>query len=296
MKKRIARARAVALVVNPQKREARAAATEIAALLRERGIRVVADPETAALLGDSSAGRDARLLAAEACLAVSVGGDGTVLKAARIIAGSGVPLLGVNLGGLGFLTACTRAEMRDCLLAALAGRCRAEERMMLRVSVRRKGREMCRHVVLNDAVVSKGTLSRLVTLETFIGREYLVTFVADGLIVASPTGSTAYSLSAGGPLVSPDMDAIILAPICPHMLTNRPLVVPGERKVRVRVAGRGRDAVLTLDGQVGESLRDGDEVVVGEAREKLRLAVSPRKEHYQLLREKLHWGGRLLHA
>lgn len=288
--------RTVALVVNAGKPEARAAASEIAGILARRGVRVIADPETARLLGDEGIGRDEAGLRAEADLAVSVGGDGTVLKAARFIAGSRVPLIGINLGGLGFLTASARSGARECIVAALEGRCRSEERMMLRVSLRRGGRKIGAHVVLNDAVIAKGAVSRLMALDAYIDDEYLVTYVSDGLIISSPTGSTAYSLSAGGALVSPDMDAIMITPICPHMLTNRPMIVPGARAVRVRVSTRGRDATLTLDGQVSEALRDGDEVAVAGEGARLTLLTSPRKTHYQLLREKLHWGGRSLHG
>lgn len=290
------RVRTVALVVNVVKGEAREAASGIARLLARRGARVIADPETARLLGDARIARDDCGIRAEADLAVSIGGDGTVLRAARILAGTRVPLLGINLGGLGFLTAAARAGARECIAAALEGRCRSEERMMLRVSLSRGGRELCSHAVLNDAVIAKGAVSRLMALETHIGDEYLVTYVSDGLIISSPTGSTAYSLSAGGALVSPDMDAIMVTPICPHMLTNRPMIVPGSKAVRVRISTRGRDASLTLDGQESEALRDGDEVSVSGAEAKLTLLASPRRTHYQLLREKLHWGGRSLHG
>lgn len=288
--------RTVALVVNAVKRGARDAASEIARLVARRGARLIADPGTARLLGDTRISRDDRGIRAEADLAVSVGGDGTVLRAARIIAGSRIPLLGINLGGLGFLTASARAGARECVTAALAGRCRSEERMMLEVSLARGGKEICSHAVLNDAVISKGAVSRLMALDAFVGEEYLVTYVSDGLIISSPTGSTAYSLSAGGALVNPDMDAIMLTPICPHMLTNRPMIVPGSKTVRVRISTRGRDAALTLDGQESRALLDGDEVAVSGGGTRLTLLASPRKTHYQLLREKLHWGGRSLHG
>lgn len=288
--------RTVALVANARKMEAGASAMRIARFLRARGVRLVADFDTARLLGDEALARDGDGLRAEADLAVSIGGDGTVLKAARLVAGTRIPLLGINLGGLGFLTASACAGASACLEAALRGELRAEERMMLRVSVVRRGRERCAHVALNDAVIGKGAEARLMALETFIGDEYLVTYVADGLIISSPTGSTAYSLSAGGALVSPALDAIMVTPICPHMLTNRPLIVPGGRAIRVRISARSRGATLTIDGQVSEMLADGDEVSVAEAREKLTLLASPQRTHYRLLREKLHWGGRSLHG
>ncbi len=286
----------VALIVNVMKEEACAASVGIVDLLRSKGVTIIADEETANLLGDKKLAREAPSLGKEAELVITLGGDGTVLKAARLIAGAGVPLLGINLGGLGFLTAATIAEANDILSEALKGNCRAEERMLLEVSLRRRGKCVSSHVVLNDAVITKGGLSRLVKLDTFIEDEYLVTFVSDGLIISSPTGSTAYSLSAGGPLVSPDTDAIIVTPICPHTLINRPLLVPGWKKVRVLVSTVARDIALTLDGQIAEMLRDKDEVIIGVYEKKITLLVSPQKGYYQLLREKLHWGGRPPHA
>lgn len=286
----------MALVVNVLKRDARAACGEIVPVLKKRGVTVIADRETAGLLGDARMGRDVREIRAGADLVVTVGGDGTVLKAARIISGAGIPLLGINLGGLGFLTAATRDEAARIIAATLRGDYRAEERLLLRVTLVRRDGRLLRHLVLNDAVISRGALSRLVAMETWIDGDYLATFLSDGLIVATPTGSTAYSLSAGGPLVSPDTDAIIVTPICPHTLTNRPLIVPGKRKVRVAVAAKGRGATLTLDGQAGEALMDGDEIVVERYGKRLMLVASPEKSYFRLLREKLHWGGRAHHG
>jgi NAD+ kinase len=286
----------VALVVNVLKKDARAALGELVPFLKGRGIEVIADRETADLIGDTTIGREAEALRSEAELLVAVGGDGTVLKAARVLKGASIPLMGINLGGLGFLTATNLGGARELLERAIRGDSRAEERLLLEVALRRNGRELFSHVVLNDAVIARGTLSRLIALDTFINDEYLVTYSSDGLIVSSPTGSTAYSLSAGGPLVSPDTDAIIIAPICPHMLTNRPLIVPGRKRVRIVVSARARDSTLTLDGQIREMLQGGDEVVVEGCGTKLRLVVSAEKSYFQLLREKLHWGGRALHG
>jgi NAD+ kinase len=241
-------------------------------------------------------GRDAEQLRAEADLLVAIGGDGTVLKAARMIEGTQIPLMGINLGGLGFLTATTLGGARDLLEKILRGDYRVEERLLLTVTLRRSGRDLFTHVALNDVVVAMGSLCRLITLETYIDDEYLVTYNSDGLVVSSPTGSTAYSLSAGGPLVTPDTDAIIVAPICPHMLTNRPLIIPSNKRVRIVISPRARNSALTLDGQVRETLQGGDEVIVGGCSAKLRLVVSSDKGYFQLLREKLHWGGRAFHG
>lgn len=286
----------IALMVNTLKKDAGAALGTLVPFLKGRGVAVIADRETAALIGDATIGREAEALRSEAELLVAVGGDGTVLKAARMLGGAHVPLVGINLGGLGFLTATTLVGARELLEKAICGDYKAEERLLLRVAVRRNGRERFSHVVLNDAVIARGILSRLIALDTFIDDEYLVTYNSDGLIVSSPTGSTAYSLSAGGPLVSPDTDAIIIAPICPHMLTNRPLIVPVKKKVRIVVSASARDSTLTLDGQVREMLQGGDEVAVEGCGTKLRLVVSAEKSYFQLLREKLHWGGRALNG
>jgi len=286
----------LALIVNVHKEGARAACGDLLPFLMRKGISVIADRETSDLLRNTKIAREEREMRSESDLVLAIGGDGTVLKAARMLSGAPTPLLGVNLGGMGFLTATTHAEAKKFLDRALRGEYHAEERLLLAVRLVRGGKEISRRIVLNDVVIARGALSRLVGLETFIDDEYLVTFLADGLIVATPTGSTAYSLSAGGPLVSPDTDAIIITPICPHMLTNRPLIVPSRRMVRVAVSARGHDNTLTFDGQRGESLRDGDEVVISGYGEKLTLVVSPEKSYFHLLREKLHWGGRVRHG
>jgi len=286
----------VALIVNILKKDARAALGELVPFLKGSGIAVIADLETAEFIGDAKIGRGAEAMRSEADLLVAVGGDGTVLKAARMLEGARIPLMGINLGGLGFLTATNLGGARELLERALSGDYKAEERLLLKVALKRKGRELFSHVVLNDVVIARGTLSRLIALDAFVDDEYLVTYSSDGLIVSSPTGSTAYSLSAGGPLVAPDTDAIIIAPICPHMLTNRPLIVPGRKRVRIVVSATARDSTLTLDGQVREMLQGGDEVTVERCDTKLRLVVSAEKSYFQLLREKLHWGGRALHG
>ncbi len=286
----------VALVVNVLKKDAQAATVELISFLKKKGVAVIVDRETAEAVADAEMGREAEALRAEADLLVAIGGDGTVLKAARMIEGTRIPLMGINLGGLGFLTATALGGAKGLLEKILCGDYKVEDRLLLTVTLRRNGCDLFSHVALNDAVISMGSLSRLITLETFIDDEYLVTYNSDGLIVSSPTGSTAYSLSAGGPLVTPDTDAIIVAPICPHMLTNRPLVIPSGKRVRIVISPRARNSTLTLDGQVRETLQGGDEVVVGGCGTKLRLVVSSEKGYFQLLREKLHWGGRAFHG
>lgn len=281
----------VALVVNIAKKNAREAGARIVALLRSRGIDVIAPPESAALYGNSVAVSSPGGLGDDADLVITLGGDGTVLKAARLFADAPKPILGINLGGLGFLTASTVEDAEKVIAETLDGRCKQEERILLTVTLTRGGKNVSRHVVLNDAVIAKGLLSRLVRLETFIGEEYLTTFVSDGLIVSSPTGSTAHSLSAGGPLVSPGTDAIIITPICPHTLTNRPLIIPPGESILVIVADEARDVALTLDGQLKEKLNCRDEVRVAASDKRLTLIFSEGESYFNLLRKKLGWGG-----
>jgi len=286
----------IALLVNTLKKDARAATAELIPFLKGLGVAVISDLETAEAIEKPEMGRDVEALRTEADLLVAIGGDGTVLKAARMLEGTQIPLMGINLGGLGFLTATTLDGAKELLEKIMQGDYRVEERLLLTVTLRRGGDDLFTHVALNDVVVAMGSLCRLITLETYIDDEYLVTYNSDGLVVSSPTGSTAYSLSAGGPLVTPDTDAIIVAPICPHMLTNRPLVIPSSKRVRIVISSRARNSALTLDGQVRETLQGGDEVIVGSCSTKLKLVVSSQKGYFQLLREKLHWGGRAFHG
>lgn len=230
-------------------------------------------------------------LAPLADLVLVLGGDGTLLAMAKVIAQSGrdVPILGVNFGSLGFLTETTRPELYTELEAAIAGRAAHDERMMLQGTV---GRE-CR-VALNDIVFTRTALSRMIDLAVTVGEQFVTSVKADGLIVASPTGSTAYNLAAGGPIVHPSMDAIVLTPIAPHTLTNRPIVISAEREIRVRagVANAGAEIYATFDGQHGFALAEGDEVAITRAPKPIRLVRSSTRNYFEVLREKLKWGER----
>jgi NAD+ kinase len=252
-------------------------------------------PECAALMPPSArrvVGRDD--MAAEADLVLVLGGDGTLLGMASRIgeAARDIPILGVNFGSLGFLTEITRPELYASLDAVLAGRAELDERMMLRAVTRRAGRAPAERVVLNDVVFTRTALSRMIDLAIAVGDQFVTSVRADGLIVASPTGSTAYNLSAGGPIVHPAMAAIILTPIAPHMLTNRPIVIPADREVRVGPAptNGGADVYVTFDGQWGCPLEDGDEVAVNHAPRPLRLVRATTRSYFAVLREKLKWG------
>jgi NAD+ kinase len=223
---------------------------------------------------------------------IVLGGDGTLLGAARRVARYGVPILGVNLGGLGFLTEIPLRKLYSAVELMLEGRLEVETRLMLEAVVLREGTETCRFLVLNDVVINKGALARIIDLDVFINDQFLTTFKADGLIVSTPTGSTAYNLSAGGPILYPTMSSFILTPICPFTLTNRPIILPESHVVSITLSRRGEERVsLTFDGQVGFDLVQGDKVLIQKAKEKLKLIKSPDQSYFEILREKLMWGG-----
>lgn len=224
-------------------------------------------------------------------LVLVLGGDGTLLAVADIIGQSqqDVPILGVNFGSLGFLTEITRPELYTSLEAALSGKIEYDERMMLRGTA---GGES--HMALNDIVLTRTSLSRMIDLDVTVGDQFVTSVRSDGLIIATPTGSTAYNLSAGGPVVHPAMDAIVLTPIAPHTLTHRPIVIPAERNVRVRAAAGNAGAVIyvTVDGQHGFPLSDGDEMSVTRAAKPIRLVAATTRNYFAVLRKKLKWGER----
>jgi NAD+ kinase len=232
-------------------------------------------------------------ISSRADLVVVLGGDGTLISTARIIGERDIPILGVNLGSLGFLTEIALDELYPALEKCLAGDYRVSERIMLRAVVERDGRETASHLVLNDVVINKGALARIVDLKTTVNSLDLATFKADGLIISTPTGSTGYSLSAGGPIVNPSMNCIVITPICPHTLTNRPIVIDDGSVVDITVSSLDdEDIYLTLDGQVGLELRSGDRITVCRAHHTARLVMSDERDYFAVLRTKLKWGER----
>ena len=269
---------------------------ELAGWLEARDVHPVFETETAQLAG-VPAGRPtvSRDDLPSACdLLVVLGGDGTLIGMADRIAraGSDVPILGVNFGSLGFLTEITLPELYDALQATLEGRATIEERAMLTARTSRDHLPFADHIVLNDIVITKGALSRIVEITVSVGDDTVTRFRADGLIIASPTGSTAYNLAAGGPIVHPAVDAILLTPIAPHTLTNRPVVIPAASEVHVRPIMEGSDEVfVTFDGQSGFPLQAGDLVSVRRAPRPLRIVKSANRTYFDVLREKLKWGG-----
>jgi len=223
---------------------------------------------------------------------IVLGGDGTLLSVARLVGSHEVPILGVNLGGLGFLTEITLEELYRVLERVIQGDFVTDERVVFHAAVIRRGERLAEFIVLNDAVINKGALARIIDLETTINGEYLTTFKSDGLIISTPTGSTAYNLSAGGPIAYPSLHCIIITPICPHTLTNRPIVIPDDVEVRAILRSKQQEVILTLDGQQGFVLEFDDVVEVKKAEGKILLIKSPYRHYFEVLREKLKWGER----
>lgn len=281
----------VGVVAKSHRPEAQDVVRQLIDWLRTKDREIVLDLDTAALAGTDETGIEKEDIPRSVDIVVVLGGDGTLLSVARLLKSDEVPILGVNLGGLGFLTEITLDELYPVLGTVLEGKYRVSRRMLLDVTVRQQGEAATTYVVLNDVVITKGALARIIELEVSVQQEYVTTYRADGLIICTPTGSTAYGLSAGGPILFPSMRAVILVPICPHTLTNRPLVLPED--VTVQVILESHDKVyLTLDGQVGFPLHHRDLVEVRRADREIALIVSPKKSYYEVLRSKLKWGER----
>ncbi len=255
--------------------------------LRQRGETLVVDLNREA---------EAREEPLEADFGVVLGGDGAILAAARKVASAGVPLLGVNLGKLGFLTELTPDELTSALARLPLKDLPFVSRMLLRCAVKRGDNLVRESLAVNDAVISRGALSRVIEISISINGEEVTNYVGDGLIVSTPVGSTAHSLSAGGPILSPDTDALVITPICPHTLTNRPLVIPAESKIEVEVRSRGVGIAFTVDGQVYVELESNDRILVEKSPRRLRLVRATDRTFFETLRAKMGWGGVTKHA
>ena len=281
---------AVGLIAKPRSDLAAQLVPGLATWLESRGVAVHLDEESAAYAGRGEAlSRDDVTAAAQ--LLVVLGGDGTLLSAARAAVGRDLVIFAVNLGGLGFLTAITIDELYSQLERALCGEYAVAKRRMLHAALWRGDRCIIAHDALNDLVLTKGEIARMIDLEVHIDGHFVCVYKADGLIVATPTGSTAYSLSAGGPIMMPEVAAIAVTPICPHMLSNRPVIVPDESQIEVTVRGTA-STYMTIDGQVGQLLEAGDRIVCRRSEHVISLIRPPGKLFFDVLREKLKWGGR----
>jgi NAD+ kinase len=266
-------------------------ATNVARDLRNRGLTVVFDEETAPLINDPEPAVPRSALGEGADLMITFGGDGTLLSVARH-APDHVPILGVNMGTLGFLTEIRLEEFPTLLDRVLDGEYHVEPRVTFDVSVHGPDREAKKFRVLNDVAINKSALARIIEMRVYVAGLFVSTFRGDGLIVSTPTGSTAYNLSAGGPIVYPTMGAIAITPICPHMLANRPIVLPDELDIEIAIAPRNDDQeiYLTLDGQEGFPVRENDRVSICKSDARVLLVQSPDKNYFDVLRSKLKWG------
>jgi NAD+ kinase len=258
--------------------------------LESRGIGVFYDTETASALHDSSKGMERDQVAKNSQLLLVLGGDGTLLAAARVAAPLDIPILPINMGSLGFLTSFKLEEMYPALEETLAGRLPSSERVMLDVELEREGRVVERQTVLNEAVINKGALARMIDLELLIDGEFVCRYRVDGLIVATPTGSTAYSLSAGGPIVHPAVESWVITPICPHTLSDRPVVIRDSSLVEIDLSAGTESVFLTLDGQTGIPMQSADKVRMIRAAERLKLIQPQKKSYFEILHSKLKWG------
>jgi NAD+ kinase len=258
--------------------------------LETRGIRAICDMETAGSLGQSASGRTRAQVAQDADVLLVLGGDGTLLSAAKEAAPRGIPVLPINMGSLGFLTSFTVDELYPALEEMLAGKQSISERVMLQVERVENGKSAGSQRVLNEAVVNKGALARMIEIELFIDGAYVCRYRADGLIVATPTGSTAYSVSAGGPIVHPSVGAFLITPICPHTLSDRPIVIQDTSVVELKLTAAAESVFLTLDGQTGIPMHAQDQVRITRATERLKLIQPPQKTYFEILRNKLKWG------
>lgn len=283
--------KAVGVISKPGIQRAPTILTDLVAWWKQRGVETRLDHESARYLGRPN-GLDREQVAEGAQLVIVLGGDGTLLAAARAVGGRDIPILPVNLGGLGFLTAITLDHLYPELERALAGEQRVVARRMLHGEVMREGKTMASYEALNDIVIGKTQIARMIDLETYVDGQYVSTFKADGLIVATPTGSTAYSLSAGGPIVFPAVSALCITPVCPHMLTNRPVLVPSTSVIEIICKASRNEAFLTVDGQVGEPLIENDRVVCRSSEHQVHLIRPPKMFFFDVLRQKLKWGER----
>lgn len=281
----------VGLVANTDKPAAHILTRRAAALIARAGRSVVVDAATGACTGLKVPSHPGLHELAAACdMLVVIGGDGSMLRVARSAAEAGTPILGINAGALGFLTAISAEELPDALRQVWAGGCSVESRALLSVSRHGPGRRI-RQVALNDIVISRGHVSRLIELDVHVDGEFLTRFRCDGLIISTPTGSTAYSLAAGGAIVKPDADVMALTPICPHTLTNRSVLVSLRSLVQVRMVSDRLDSILSADGQIQHTLRPGDELAVRRSRRVVKLIRLAQSSFFETLRRKLRWSG-----
>jgi NAD+ kinase len=282
----------IGIVSKPKKGEIREIAPPLIEWLRERNVEVYIDKETASILESNERRISRNELPGKVDLVVVLGGDGTLLATVRALNRKVVPVLAVNLGGLGFLTVITREQLYPTLEGVLAGNFRVERRVQIEGELVRADEVISSFLALNDVVLNKGAIARILDFDVLVDGKFVSTYKSDGLIVSTPTGSTAYSLAAGGPIVTPDVEAFIVTPICAHTLTNRPLVLPDTATIAVVVKSQREAAYLTVDGQVGIAAHSEDIVRMRKAPTSVELVQPPATDYFEILRQKLKWGER----
>ncbi len=282
----------VGIISKPNKAEVREVVPPLLDWLKKRSIEFSIDEETGFNLGTSQNCMSRSELAARVDLLVVLGGDGTLLAAARALDRRPVPILAVNLGGLGFLTVVSREELCPTLEQVLAGNFRTERRVQVEAEIVRGDKVTASFLALNDIVVNKGAIARILDFDVRVDGNFVSIYKSDGLIVSTPTGSTAYSLAAGGPVTAPSVAAFIITPICAHTLTNRPLVLPDSATIEIVVKSEKESAHLTVDGQVGVAIESEDVVRIRKSPSWVELIQSPHKNYFEILRQKLKWGER----
>ncbi len=286
----------VGIIVKPHQPDALKTICGIVEWLDKRGIKLVGGPEIERERIEHETGcaietsGPERQLAADVDLLLVLGGDGTMISTARAAGDTEVPVLGVNYGGLGYLAEFRIEELYSALDSILQGNYRLDKRVMLAVELLRGDQHLTRNRVLNDVVINKSALARIIEIEAYLNDQFVNSFRADGLIVSTPTGSTAYNLSAGGPVIFPSMNAVVITPICPFTLSNRPIVVPDDAQIELRLMTEEEDVSLTLDGQVGFPLKVGDRVVIRKSRTTFNLVQPTNRNYFEVLRDKLRWG------
>ena len=285
----------VGIVLKPHQPDALKTMCELATWLAERGITLVGGPEIERERIKEQTGcaveqAEAEKLGACVDLMLVLGGDGTMIATARVLGDSEVPVLGVNYGGLGYLAEFRIEELYTSLESILSGNYRLDKRVMLDVELVRRDENVTRNRVLNDVVINKSALARIIEIEAYFNHQFVNSFRADGLIVSTPTGSTAYNLSAGGPVIYPSMNAVVITPICPFTLSNRPIVVPDDAVIELCLKTDQEDVALTLDGQVGFPLKVEDRVVIRKSQTTFSLVQPMNRNYFDVLRDKLRWG------
>jgi NAD+ kinase len=279
------------IITKPGEPRADGLAARIAAWAADHNIKLLVNDRLGNLPGGTTSA-SARELADKCDLLIVLGGDGTMISTARLVAGRGTPVLGVNLGTLGYLTEFTIEEAIPALEFVIRGDYEIDRRMMLDWRVLRDGDQVGAGIALNDVVLNKSTLARIIDIDCWVGSHYVTGYRADGLIVATPTGSTAYNLSAGGPIIAPTAEAISICPICPHTLTNRPLVLPFDVRIKLQMNTREQEVMLTADGQIGMPLMGRDQVEIQRSAKTFNNVIAKDRDYFEILRSKLRWSGR----